>query len=412
MKASQVKTNGGQQQGAVQSKAKNQAHEGSILQAYKKGTAQLQATPEEEAVQGKFETAQLEGLSEEDEEPAQRKENKTGLPDNLKSGVESLSGLAMDDVKVHYGSSKPAELQAHAYAQGTDIHVAPGQEKHLPHEAWHVAQQKQGRVKPTMQLKETVPVNDDAGLEKEADMMGDKAMQLKPVQMKSKVTNTGQNLAWGKNQKYSTIVGKKMEAYLDPDDKLQGESAGVNKDQDEMMWWIKSHHGIKATDAVKGHLLNDNVGGKALNVNLFPITKAANAVHLRTAENYVKNTLWDEQQGVYYRVDASIGDTSTFDYSIQQWDPKKNKKFGNTVDGTIYSDMGSPKDMDVANEDELDLVKADMTNANAVKKDRAYRPISRVGDLDNDWDGLRDKSGRITNLSYTSNSWDIKYNKK
>lgn len=162
---------------ATQAKAKNQAQEGSILQAYKKGTAQLQATPEEEPVQGKFETTQLEG--EEDEEPAQLKENKTGLPDNLKSGVENLSGHSLDDVKVHYGSSKPAELQAHAYAQGTDIHVAPGQEKHLPHEAWHVAQQKQGRVKPTMQMKGTVPVNDDVGLEKEADVMGNKAMQLK-----------------------------------------------------------------------------------------------------------------------------------------------------------------------------------------------------------------------------------------
>jgi len=50
---------------------------------------------------------------------------------------------------VHYNSDKPAQLQAHAYAQGTDIHLASGQEKHLPHEAWHVVQQKQGRVKPT-----------------------------------------------------------------------------------------------------------------------------------------------------------------------------------------------------------------------------------------------------------------------
>ncbi|MEP5341105.1 MAG: DUF4157 domain-containing protein [Algibacter sp.] len=68
----------------------------------------------------------------------QKKENNTGLPDNLKSGIENLSGYAMDDVKVHYNSDKPAQLNAHAYAQGTDIHVASGQEKHVPHEAWHV----------------------------------------------------------------------------------------------------------------------------------------------------------------------------------------------------------------------------------------------------------------------------------
>ena len=108
----------------------------------------------------------------------QRKENKTGLPDNLKSGIENLSGHSMDDVKVHYNSSKPTQLNAHAYAQGTDIHVASGQEKHLAHEAWHVVQQKEGRVKPTMQMQ-GVNINDDKGLEREADVMGGKALQMK-----------------------------------------------------------------------------------------------------------------------------------------------------------------------------------------------------------------------------------------
>ncbi|MBX3639896.1 MAG: DUF4157 domain-containing protein [Nitrosomonas sp.] len=107
----------------------------------------------------------------------QKKENNTGLPDNLKTGIESLSGYSMDDVKVHYNSDKPAQLQAHAYAQGTDIHIASGQEKHLPHEAWHVVQQKQGKVKPTLQMKGKININDDAGLEKEADVMGAKALR-------------------------------------------------------------------------------------------------------------------------------------------------------------------------------------------------------------------------------------------
>ncbi len=105
--------------------------------------------------------------------------NTTGLPDNLKSGIEHLSGIDVSDVKVHYNSAQPAQLNAHAYAQGNQIHVAPGQEKHLPHEAWHVVQQKQGRVKPTKQLKGKVNINDDAGLEKEADVMGKRAKQLK-----------------------------------------------------------------------------------------------------------------------------------------------------------------------------------------------------------------------------------------
>lgn len=115
-----------------------------------------------------------------------KKTNNTGLPHQLKAGIESLSGYSMDDVKVHYNSSKPAQLNAHAYAQGTDIHVASGQEKHLAHEAWHVVQQKQGRVQPTKQLKGKVNINDDTRLEREADMMGAKALQMSVVQNESR----------------------------------------------------------------------------------------------------------------------------------------------------------------------------------------------------------------------------------
>jgi len=110
--------------------------------------------------------------------PVQQQEapNNTGLPDELKAGIENLSGYSMDDVQVHYNSDKPTQLNALAYAQGTDIHVGPGQEKHLPHEAWHVVQQKQGRVQPTMQMQGE-NINNDEKLEKEADKMGEKSLQ-------------------------------------------------------------------------------------------------------------------------------------------------------------------------------------------------------------------------------------------
>lgn len=110
---------------------------------------------------------------------AQREEksNNTGLPNRLKSGIESLSGLSMDHVKVHYNSDKPAQFQAHAYAQGNEIYLGAGQEKHLAHEAWHVVQQAQGRVRPTLQMKAGA-VNNDPLLEQEADFMGEKAAQF------------------------------------------------------------------------------------------------------------------------------------------------------------------------------------------------------------------------------------------
>lgn len=137
------------------------------------------------------------------------KPNKTGLPDNLKKGVENLSGHSMDDVKVHRNSSKPAQLQAHAYAQGTDIHLGPGQEKHLAHETWHVAQQKQGRVKPTTSQGGT-PVNDSPKLEKEADNMGAKAAKGgsdTPTQLKA--ANSNESTAQPVQQmSYAPVVQK------------------------------------------------------------------------------------------------------------------------------------------------------------------------------------------------------------
>jgi hypothetical protein len=110
------------------------------------------------------------------------KDEDGGLPANLRAGVEALSGVSMDGVKVNYNSSKPAELNALAYAQGREIHVASGQEQHLPHEAWHIAQQAQGRVRPTMQMQGGVGINDDTALEEEADVMGARALQTKPAQ--------------------------------------------------------------------------------------------------------------------------------------------------------------------------------------------------------------------------------------
>ncbi|GAA0873876.1 hypothetical protein GCM10009118_02840 [Wandonia haliotis] len=271
----------------IQSKEKsasNQKGIGSVLQAYKEGMTQLQSL---------------------EKEPVQRKPNNTGLPDNLKSGIENLSGYSMDDVKVHYNSSQPATLQAHAYAQGTDIHVAPGQEKHLAHEAWHVVQQKQGRVKPTMQMKGTVPVNDDAGLEKEADVMGAKALQMKSSNSENKlVSNNNSNLlqlksevVWNSQQfnyldrngeRKTKEVGGSMTAMLDPDTPIKGANA-KSTFQKDMYDDLKLYWNPGAKYWVRGHLLNANLGGPNVAPNLFPITGHANGDHLNYVENHVKN---------------------------------------------------------------------------------------------------------------------------
>jgi Domain of unknown function (DUF4157) len=115
----------------------------------------------------------------------------SSLPDPLKHGIEHLSGMSLDDVQVHYNSDEPARFQALAYTQGADIHIAPGEEQHLPHEAWHVVQQAQGRVRPTIQMNDGVGVNDDPELEHEADLMGQRALQTSGAIVERREPSTG-----------------------------------------------------------------------------------------------------------------------------------------------------------------------------------------------------------------------------
>ena len=148
----------------------------------------VQTKPKEEKIQAKPREKKIQTKPKEDLRQRQAAKGQSGaprgpgpansseLPQGLKRGVESLSGMSMDHVRVHRDSSEPAQLNALAYARGSEIHMGPGQEQHLAHEAWHVVQQAQGRVQPTKQLKTGVSINDDSALEREADTMGRKAM--------------------------------------------------------------------------------------------------------------------------------------------------------------------------------------------------------------------------------------------
>ena len=111
------------------------------------------------------------------------------LPNTLRNGLEGLSGIDLTSLRVHRESPNPILYNALAYTRGTDIYLGPGQSQHLPHEAWHAVQQLQGRVAPLRTMPSTpaasalnlstkgqaVTLNDDISLEKEADVMGEKA---------------------------------------------------------------------------------------------------------------------------------------------------------------------------------------------------------------------------------------------
>lgn len=143
------------------------------MQAKMTEVVQRMGDEDDELLQGKF------------EQTAQRQtENRTGIPDDVIQNMEDSFGADFSSVRVHPESSKAPEVGALAYTQGTDIHFAPGQfrpdtsygQQLLGHELAHVVQQAEGRVQPTTEIG-GIAVNDDAGLEHEADVLGAKAAQ-------------------------------------------------------------------------------------------------------------------------------------------------------------------------------------------------------------------------------------------
>jgi hypothetical protein len=96
------------------------------------------------------------------------------LPHGLRGGIADASGHDLGDVGVRYDSPAPAAFNALAFAGDNEIHLAAGREDLLPHEAWHVVQQRQGRVQPTGRLG-SASVNEDPALEREAEEQGRRA---------------------------------------------------------------------------------------------------------------------------------------------------------------------------------------------------------------------------------------------
>lgn len=137
--------------------------------------------------------------------------DKTGIPRKMKTSFEHSSGFSFDDVRVHYNSEKPAQLRAHAYTQGNEVYVAPGQEKHLPHELGHVVQQKGDTVKPTGEIG-GLPLNDDEAMENGADMIAENAENVEdlgeaPVQAKFKGDGVVQRNAVETQESYNAWAG-------------------------------------------------------------------------------------------------------------------------------------------------------------------------------------------------------------
>jgi hypothetical protein len=47
----------------------------------------------------------------------------------------------MDGARIHCNSPAPEKFEARTAAQGSDIELAPGQDRQAPHEAWYIVHQ-------------------------------------------------------------------------------------------------------------------------------------------------------------------------------------------------------------------------------------------------------------------------------
>lgn len=93
------------------------------------------------------------------------------LPERIRAHHEGVSGLSLADARLFRNSAVPQKWGAAALSFRNHVFVAPGQERHTAHEAWHLVQQKQGRVPADFHMG-PVGVNTDRRLELEADQMG------------------------------------------------------------------------------------------------------------------------------------------------------------------------------------------------------------------------------------------------
>jgi hypothetical protein len=113
----------------------------------------------------------------------------SAMPGPLQQKMEGAFQADFSSVRVHQGD-QASGLGALAYAQGSDLHFAPGQyqpdtqsgQALIGHELAHVVQQSQGRVAAPVQAK-GAPVVSDQGLEAEADRAGQAAARGEPAQL-------------------------------------------------------------------------------------------------------------------------------------------------------------------------------------------------------------------------------------
>lgn len=151
---------------------------------------------------------------------------------------------------------------------------------------------------------------------------GSYGLFAKPVQLATKdLTLSGK----------TSTVATSMSVVLDPKNAPKyGESSSEDKDLDNVMSVLPTDtHFTGNKKFVKGHLLNDNLGGKANKDNLYPITGQANSDHKNKVETPIKKYM-----------DDGVGDSITYTVNVTDAIVKKEMNF---YQRGPYSTIDTPK---------------------------------------------------------------------
>ncbi len=251
----------------------------------------------------------------------------TGIPVAVQAKMERAFDADFSDVRIHANSQQAVDLGALAFAQGTEIHFAPGQyqpESHagqevLGHELAHVVQQRQGRVGVTRQAK-GLPLNDDHGLESEADTLGRQAAAAPaapPVQRTRGSQPTGATPGRAPIQRLTTATpvwapvdasGEGTEVTIHPLGAVPppgGSDAGQSNTVLSRRRMNLFTAASESEQYVQGHLLNEQMGGpgdEPKNLTAFP-KFITNADHKNLAETVINK---GRKAGGWYKYHVKV----------------------------------------------------------------------------------------------------------
>jgi len=198
------------------------------------------------------------------------KRSNPALPNAIQSKMERSFNQDFSGVNIHKNSSKAIQLKAQAFTQGNDIHFAPGRfdpystegQNLIGHELTHVVQQRNGRVSPIHSLANGLALNNQAHLEQEADVFGQKAANGKNV---SEVGNVHQRPMAGVNaiQRKEETMGGEWDT----------EIFKLRKDKDTYQSPAPVADGLRGIDVLLKFTPNENVDAEKI-----ALTQSVNSI--------------------------------------------------------------------------------------------------------------------------------------